>query len=135
MARQTRHIVSYGYQHYAFASLAKAADAVKFFSSLERVSRQIGPEDHDYMYFTPELEKDKTKIELETNCRYVPAEPPKPTKILGLPAPKRGSILCICEKSYVAPRHTCPHCGRAFTESHNRNHGSPAVQSGLNLAP
>lgn len=56
--------------------------------------------------------------------RPIKAEKPvKAAKALTLPAPKRGSILCICEHSYVAPRETCTHCGRPFSESHNRTHG------------
>jgi hypothetical protein len=46
----------------------------------------------------------------------------KAPKALTLPSPKRGSILCICEHSYVAPRESCAHCGRSFHESHNRTH-------------
>ena len=124
MQKQTRHIVTFVYQKYAFTSLSKAADAVKFFSSVEKVSMEIGPETRDYIYYTPEFETEKNKVELATDCRYVPAKPPKELKPLALPSPKRGIILCICEKSYVAPKESCPHCGRPFSESHGRTHGS-----------
>jgi hypothetical protein len=133
MARQSRHIVKYGYNAFAFKSISAAAEAVKFFGKLEKVKSEIGPEKSDYLFFTPDPDEDRTKIELLTDMRYVPAKPPKEEKPMGLPAPKRGTILCICEKSYVAPRESCVHCGRPFSESHNRTHGTGDAQSKLRL--
>lgn len=129
MARQTRHIVKFGHQNFAFASINKAADAVKFFSSLERVKMEIGPESSDYIFYTPETHDDRSKIELITAARYVPAKPPKEEKPLALPKPPRGTIRCICEKSDVAPKQSCAHCGRPFSESHNRTHQGDPIRS------
>ncbi len=82
----------------------------------------------------PETPRPGEKVSYTTvkmNQPYRPAKPEKPAKAekpLALPKPKKGSIQCICEHSYVAPRETCAHCGRAFSESHNRTHGD-AIQS------
>jgi hypothetical protein len=124
-----KHIVSIGYWHFALDSVTAATNLVAALSKAEQV---------DYEYESPHKvfrpmddEARRAELELTLNQRYRPPAPPKPApKALALPAPKRGSILCICEKSYVAPRQSCPHCGRGFAESHNRTHGSASAPAG-----
>jgi len=61
---------------------------------------------------------------MKLNQNFQEPRKSKVQKPLALPKPKRGTILCICERSSVAPGETCAHCGRTFTESHNRTHGT-----------
>lgn len=116
-----KHLVQFGYVSYVFDSITAATQAVAFFSKLKPVKINTTPKDYDRWYY--EEDKDRNcDIELKLNQRVGSPEKPKPAKSLALPSPKRGTILCICEKSYVAPRESCPHCGRDFSESHNRTH-------------
>jgi hypothetical protein len=119
MAKSTRHIVSIGYRHFACESMTAASQLINLLSKTTPAERSY--EDHETWY-QPSAQKRDNEITLEANrpWRDPNAKPPK--GIRALPAPRRGSILCICEKSWVAPRHNCPSCGRAFTESANRTH-------------
>lgn len=115
-----KHILKYGYQKFAFDSVTAASQAVAFFSKLKPVKlHSEGP--YETWHYRPYADHNG-EVSLELNQDYQEPAKPKAAKALALPAPKRGSILCICEKSYVAPRESCPHCGRDFAESHNRTH-------------
>ena len=117
---QRKHIVKFGYKKYAFDTINAAATAVAFFSRLVPVERNTDGEYEDWHY-APKADRD-CEISLESNQKFRDPDKPKSKKVPALPSPKRGTILCICERSYVAPRETCPHCGRSFSESHNRTH-------------
>lgn len=130
----TKHIIRIGYQAFACDDKKTACDLLALFAKLQPVDHITdGPVDE--WYYTPEIGERSRDITLKHNQRFrpikteKPAKPVKAAKALTLPAPKRGSILCICERSYVAPRETCPHCGRAFSESHNRTHGDQPINS------
>lgn len=128
-----KHIVKFGYTKYAFDSITAATQAVAFFSKLHPVKlHSEGPYETWHYRTNSDHEKEVT---LELNQKYSDPVPPKARKALALPAPKRGTILCICEKSYVAPRETCDHCGRAFSESHNRTHQDKSTGPKLRLLP
>lgn len=118
------HIVSFGYRDYAFTSISKATDAVKFLATLTPVKFTYesgsGPS-----FYVPEPHDEKRDVKLELNQNFREAEKPeKAAKPLALPKPKRGTIRCICGFSDVAPKQSCVHCGKPFAESHNRTHGS-----------
>jgi hypothetical protein len=118
-----KHIVTHGYRKYAFDSVTAAAAAVAFFAKLKPVKLNTDSKSYDGLFYQPDTDRD-CDVSMELNQKYKDpaAAVKKPEKALALPAPKRGTILCICEKSYVAPRESCPHCGRSFSESHNRTH-------------
>jgi hypothetical protein len=123
------HIVTIGYQDYAIESLTQATQVLRVMEKAVPCSYHHVPGDaSNYM---PEEDR-KPALKLEINMNLLSKPKPKPKKALALPAPKRGTILCICEKSYVAPKQSCPHCGRAFSESHNRTHDDkPLTPSGV----
>ncbi len=127
-----KHIIEVGYQKYAVDSITAATQAVAILSKLQRVTLNHDADSSDHWFYQPDEDKHRSTIELKLNQNYRDPAKSKPKKALALPAPKRGTILCICEKSYVAPRESCVHCGRAFSESHNRTH-STASQSKLRL--
>ena len=119
------HIVSFGYCDYAFDSVTKATDAVKLFSSLRRVKFVHIPGDKPSYYVThPEDRGGEVKLEMNQYFRDA-AKPEKAPKPLALPKPARGTIRCICGFSDVAPKQSCTHCGRPFSESHNRTPSTP----------
>lgn len=126
----TKHIIKIGYQAFACDDRKTASELLALFAKLQAVDHVTdGPVDE--WYYTPEIGINSRDITLKPNQLFRPTKSEKPVKAakaLTLPAPKRGSILCICEHSYVAPRETCAHCGRSFAESHNRTHGD-AIQS------
>lgn len=127
-----KHIIKIGYQYFATDSVTAATQAVNLLSRMIQV--EFVPRGDGYRYQPKEDESDFRKISLEMNQSFHdPKAKQKDVKPLALPAPKRGSILCICEKSYVAPKQHCPHCGRRFDESHNRTHSGTATQSGMAL--
>lgn len=75
-------------------------------------------------YYKPNPEDRGGEVKLEMNQYFREAEKPeKAAKPLALPKPARGTIRCICGFSDVAPRQDCTHCGKPFSESHNRTHG------------
>ena len=123
-----RHIIKVGYYSFATESLTKATRLIELLSGMELSEYDY----RDHKVYRPVPEKD-FDIKLECNQAFEGLERRKPRKPLSLPAPKRGSILCICEKSYVAPRQSCPHCGRAFAESHSRTHDGTSRSSDLPL--
>jgi hypothetical protein len=124
-----KHIIRIGYHYFATDSINSATQLVALLSKMTPSRYKAGTGGMSW-----EPDSDKLEIALEMNRRFEdPEAKVKAKKPLALPAPKRGTILCICEKSYVSPRHSCPHCGRSFTESHNRTHSSTASQSGLAL--
>lgn len=129
MSTSKRHILYFCGYTFAFESVSAATSAAALLAKMVRV-RHITSGDYDDWHYTPcENEDMDSRIQLEMGQRFkAPAKPQKPK---ALPAPKRGSIQCICEKSYVAPRQSCPHCGRPFSESHNRTHGSKPADFNL----
>ncbi|MCW1883976.1 hypothetical protein OKA04_04500 [Luteolibacter flavescens] len=120
-----KHIITFGYQDYAVDSLAAATSAITLLAKLTPV-RYVTEGDSDGWHYTPDERQHQREreVSLKMNQPFRDAAKEKKPKPLALPKPKRGSIMCICEKSHVAPKETCPHCGRAFAESHNRTHGS-----------
>lgn len=118
-----KHIISFGLYDYALDSITAATQTMAVLAKLRPV-RYKSDGNGNYAY-EPATDEDipRNQPKLEMNQPYREARKPKAEKPLALPTPKRGSILCICEKSYVAPKQSCPHCGRPFSESHNRTHG------------
>jgi hypothetical protein len=129
------NILTIGCSHFAFDKIDSALKIIKLLNSgilCEWEYPKVGPS-----FYTPKDHGSSLdEVRLEANQVFKPKLPPKPEKkkaVLGLPSPRRGSIMCICEHSYVAPKETCPHCGRSFAESHNRTHDTTAIQSDLHL--
>jgi hypothetical protein len=123
-----KHIVTVGYRDFATDSAAAAADLVKLMARFKpcKFHYQSG----GAAYYEPDNDP-RNEIKLELNQPWKEPQPEKPVKAakpLALPKPARGTIRCICDKSDVSPRTSCAHCGRPFSESHNRTHG--ADQSG-----
>jgi hypothetical protein len=123
----TRHIITIGYQSFAVESRKDAADALALLAKLQPVRHETSGS-YDTWFYTPEIGEHARhhEVGMKANQPYRATKAEKPVKApksLALPAPKKGTILCICEHSYVAPKETCAHCGRAFSESHNRTHG------------
>lgn len=118
-----KHIIEIGYQKYAADSITAATQAVNILSKLKPVRLNTDSRDSDDWFYEPD-EDDRfgRAIELKLNQRYREPRKPKAKKPLALPKPKRGTILCICEKSSVSPGETCAHCGLSFSVSHNRTH-------------
>jgi len=127
-----KHIISFGLYDYAFDSITSATQALALFAKLKPVQyRSDGRGNYAYEPATGD-DAPSREPKLELNQPYREPKPEPKQKALALPAPKRGTILCICEKSYVAPRQSCPHCGRDFSESHNRTHDSkPTTPAGV----
>lgn len=121
-----KHIVKISCYHFAFDSVTTATNLLAALSKAEQV-------DYDYVsesgkIYCPLKDGERTcEFSLDLNQKYMPPKPEP--KALSLPKPKRGAILCICEKSYVAPRESCPSCGRNFSESHNRTHQNPTSKN------
>ena len=128
-----KHIISIGYRHYAADSISAATQALAILSKLKRVKRQAPGKHSERWTWFPDDDSEEISLEMNQDFHDPEAKPKAKTKALALPAPKRGTILCICEKSHVAPRETCPHCGRSFTESHNRTHQDPVIAKQPNL--
>lgn len=129
-----KHIITIGYQDYAVDSTTAAMKAMDALSKLQPVKWVYKEDDSRGSHYTPEdREHRRANVEMKMNQTFLEPRKAKPEKVLALPAPKRGSILCICEKSYVAPRQSCVHCGRAFTESHNRTHQDKSTGPNLRL--
>lgn len=127
-----KHIISIGYRDFAVDSITAATQAVQLLSKLKRVKLNTDASKSEGWFYEPEEEEFHDAVELKLNQKYREPKAEPKQKALALPAPKRGSILCICEKSYVAPRQTCPHCGRDFSESHGRTHDSkPTTPAGV----
>ncbi|GAA5482094.1 hypothetical protein [Haloferula sargassicola] len=124
MPKSTKHIIKFGYRYYAVDSISAATQAIALLAKLKPCEWQHEPEGKSHYRPIEDAHERDNEITLETNQRWHEPKPEKPAKAEKLPAPKRGSILCICERSYVAPRQSCPHCGRPFSESHNRTHGA-----------
>lgn len=118
-----KYIITIGYHKYAVDSLSAATAAINLFAKLMPVRWVTEADSSEDWYYTPDPDKRESEIAIKRGRFFDPAaQSSRPRKSIGLPAPKRGSILCICEMSWVSPRQTCPHCGRAFSESHNRTH-------------
>ena len=98
-------IVRSGCFSYVFDNLNQAADAIKFFGKLKPVRWKSNPENGGGHY-APDTEND-LRIELETRFEYRETE-----KLIGLPAPKRGTVQCtVCESVAVKPGRACESCG------------------------
>jgi hypothetical protein len=124
---EKRHIITIDYVTYAVESATAATQLLGLLAKLKKVQRNHESEDSTGWFYEDDTHASRElEISLKLNQPYRSAKPVKPAKEpkpLALPKPKKGSILCICERSHVAPRETCPHCGRSFSESHNRTHG------------
>lgn len=114
-----KHIVEIGYMKFAFDSIKAATDLVTLINKAIPVDYEF---DHPARGYKPAESERSRDIELKLNQVFHPTRQLKEKKALALPAPKRGTILCLCEKSYVAPKQTCPHCGLHFNVSHGRTH-------------
>ncbi len=121
-----KHIVKIGYQYFATDSINAATGLIAILAKMQKA--RFKPNTEGYCY---EPDPDKLEIGLEMNQHFVDPEAKlaKPAKPQALPKPARGSIRCICDKSDVSPRQSCPHCGRPFSESHNRTHGDTNIAS------
>jgi hypothetical protein len=123
----TRHILTIDHQDFVVESAAQATQLLTLLAKLKKVRlNHEAKSSLDWFYEDDPVCLRQIEASLKMNQPYRAARPEKaskPEKPLALPKPKKGSILCICEKSYVAPRENCPHCGRLFAESHNRTHG------------
>lgn len=115
-----KHILTIGYQGYAFDSIRQATEVLRMLE--KAIPCKYDYDAGDGRTYKPDDER-RRDVELKINQEFKIPRPKADPKPLALPKPKRGTILCICEKSYVAPRETCAHCGRDFSESHNRTHG------------
>lgn len=122
-----KFIIKIGYQSFSVDSATAASQAMAALAKLQPVNHNTEASDPDHWFYEPEEGRHRG-FELLPNQPFREPKKESAPKPLALPKPKRGSILCICEKSHVAPRESCPHCGRPFSESHNRTHGS-AIQS------
>lgn len=120
-----KHIIQIDYVSYVVESATAATQLITQLAKLKRVARRTEAEDPNDWYYEEEAGAREIEVSLKLNQPFREARKitPKAGKPLALPKPKKGSILCICEHSYVAPRETCTHCGRPFSESHNRTHG------------
>lgn len=130
-----KHIIEIGYQKFAVDSITAATQAIAILSKLTKVSLNHEAADSDKWFYEPDTDR-HSSVELKLNQNYRDRKTeaqPKAPKPLALPKPARGTILCICEKSYVAPKESCPHCGRPFSESHNRTHGTKVEGTNLRL--
>lgn len=129
---EKRHIITIDYVPYAVESAAQASQLLTLLAKLRKVQRNTEAEDSArWFYEDEERSSRELEVTLKMNQPYRPAakvKPPKAEKPLALPKPKKGSIQCICEHSFVAPKESCTHCGRPFSESHNRTHGD-AIES------
>ncbi len=129
-----KHIVSFGYCDYAFDSVTAATTAVAILAKFKPVKFCTDGESKNWHYRPAEEDRrDEVKLEMNQPYRDSAAKPEKAAKPLALPKPARGTIRCICEKSDVAPRQSCTHCGRPFSESHNRTHGTKDTGPHLRL--
>ena len=96
-------VVRYDHRAYVFDSISQAADAIKFFGKLKPVQLSEGS-DGRYHYKPSE---EQFTIEIENNREYR-ATP----QLIGLPAPKRGTVPCaVCESVSVRPGTACNSCG------------------------
>jgi hypothetical protein len=119
-----KHIIEFGLYHYAVDSITAATEAIRVLSKLQRVRLNTDADSSRDWYYEPDERDTRVELEMKLNQNFQEPRKPRPAKTLALPKPKRGTILCICERSSVAPGQTCAHCGRSFHESHNRTHGS-----------
>lgn len=102
--KNLKPVVRFHHRSYVFDTLNQAADAIKFFGKLRPVD--FTNEDGDGFHFKPD-EDASTEIELLTNYEFRQTR-----KLKGLPAPKRGTVLCaMCESVSVRPGHACESCG------------------------
>ena len=120
MAKTTKHIVSIGYRKFACDSITTASQLVALLS-------KCTPAEYCYetgkSWFQPLPDDGRhEEITLEANRPWHDPNAKRPKGPKGLPSPARGSILCICEQSWLAPRQNCPSCGRPYYESAHRTH-------------
>lgn len=98
-------IVRFGHRSYVFENLNQAADAIKFFGKLKAV-RWKSNQESTGGHYGPD-EEEGLSIELETRFEYRETE-----KLIGRPAPKRGTVQCtVCESVAVKPGRACESCG------------------------
>lgn len=123
----TRHIITIDHRDFAVESAATATQLLNLLAKLKKVRFNHEAESSRDWFYEEDLDHGRQiEASLKMNQPFAASKPAKPEKPLALPRPKKGSIQCICEHSYVAPRETCAHCGRPFSESHNRTHGDTA---------
>lgn len=129
----TRHIITIDYQSYAVESATAATQLLTLLAKIRKVRRNTEADKSSGWFYEDDPDPCRgLEVILKMNQPYRPAKPEKPAKAekpLALPKPKKGSIQCICEHSYVAPKETCAHCGRAFDESHTRTHGDQPINT------
>jgi hypothetical protein len=98
-----KHVVSVGYMKFGFDSIKAATDLVALLSKATPLDYEF---DHPLRGYKPADDERCRDIELTLNQHFHPKRAAKTEKPLALPKPKRGTILCICEKSSVAPGET-----------------------------
>lgn len=102
--KNIKPVVRFCHHSFVFDSIDQAANAIKFFGKLRPV--EFTNEDDDGYHFKPD-EDDQPRIELLTEYEFRPTR-----KLKGLPAPKRGTVLCtMCESVSVRPGQACESCG------------------------
>ena len=100
-------IISIAHQDYICKSVTHAADLLKLLSSLTPCSLKHSNSYHERWYEEEEDRPLNIGLHASEEVRMKP-------KRLALPAPKRGSVRCICGHSDVAPRQNCPSCDRFY---------------------
>lgn len=102
--KNIKPIVRFDHTPYVFDNLSQAADAIKFFGKLKRVTLESDPSGSRY-YFRPADEQ--SEISLDNDHEFCPTP-----KRIALPAPKRGHVPCaVCESVSVKPGTACESCG------------------------
>lgn len=136
MAR--KHIIYFSGHEFACDSITAATQIVAALSKLRPAKHVTEGHYDDWHYAPDDRDFKQPDVSLKLNQEFREPRKPKSEKSLHLPAPKRGSILCLCERSYVAPKQNCPSCGLAFNVSHGRTHEQAeqtANQAKLRLIP
>jgi hypothetical protein len=102
-------IIEFYHRSFRVKSIAKATELAKLMSELVEVEFKHSPDYGKSWY--EEVDPDgsglEVKLQVSKEVRKRPAR-------LGLPAPKRGSILCICGRATVRQGESCPSCDLPF---------------------
>lgn len=102
-------IISIAHCDYICKSVSHAAELVKLLSSLIPCSLKHSHEYRDRWYQEEEDRPLNIELHASEEVRMKP-------KRLALPAPKRGTIRCVCGHSDVAPGHICQSCERPYNQ-------------------
>jgi hypothetical protein len=92
---------------YMVKSVAKATELAKLLSELVPLEMKHSATYHEVWY----EESDRCQMDIKLK---IAVEIRKKPKRLELPAPKRGSVLCVCGRSTVSRGESCPSCDMPF---------------------